>query len=285
MGFVRQATAYRARLLSRVLIELGPHYGLDLPHASDVSQACVHAYGPSNERSIIPMTELLGVLGAYQWRLHGVWVPALGQTIHPHYGVFAPTRQEYLDLVAAAPWPRVKTAFDIGTGTGVIAALLAHRGAEQVVATDIEARAVACASDNVNRLGFADRVQVEQTDLFPARRADLVVCNPPWLPAVPTSPLDAAIYDPASRMVRRFLQGLSHHLAPGGEAWLILSDLAELLGLRTRREWEGMVADAGLCVVERLETRPRHRTHQRADPLAEYRAAEITSLWRLNLAP
>jgi hypothetical protein len=166
MGFVWQATAYRARLLSRVLIELGPDYGLDLPHASDVSQACVHAYGPSNERSIIPVTELLGVLGAYQWRLHGVWVPALGQTIHPHYGVFAPTRQEYLDLVAAAPWPRVKTAFDIGTGTGVIAALLAHRGAEQVVATDIEARAVACARDNVTASASPTRSRLNRQTCF-----------------------------------------------------------------------------------------------------------------------
>lgn len=275
----RKAMAYRARISSRVLIELGPGYSLDLPHAPDVSEACLQAYGAANEQLVLPMSELLGVLGAHQWRVRGVRVPALGATIHPHYGVFAPTRQEYLDLVAAAPWPKPTTAFDIGTGTGVLAVLLAGRGARRIVATDIEARAVACARDNVDRLGLADRVHIEQTDVFPAGRADLVVCNPPWLPAAPTSPLDAAIYDPGSRMLRRFLAGLPQHLTPGGEAWLILSDLAERLELRTRRELTAMFADAGLNVVDRLDTRPR--THQRGDPLAVYRDAEITSLWRL----
>lgn len=277
----RQAMAYRARISSRVLIELGPGYGLDLPHAPDVSEACLQAYGPANEQLVLPMSDLLGVLGAHQWRVRGVRVPALGEMIHPHYGVFAPTRQEYLDLVAAAPWPEAATAFDIGTGTGVLAVLLARRGAGQIVATDIESRAVACARENVHRLGLAHRIHIEQTDLFPAGRADLVVCNPPWLPAAPTSSLDAAIYDPGSHLLRRFLAGLPQHLTPGGEAWLILSDLAERLELRTRHELTAMFAGAGLTVVDRLDIRPRHRTHQPADPLAGYRVAEITSLWRL----
>jgi hypothetical protein len=150
----RQATAERVRLLNRLLVELKPGYCVDLPHAPDVSAACVAAYGPSTRPTLLPLAELLGVVGAYQWRVRGVWVPVLGDRIYPHYGVFAPTRQEYLDLVVAAPWPaKVATAFDIGTGTGVLAALLARRGAETVVATDIEPRAVACARDNLDRLG------------------------------------------------------------------------------------------------------------------------------------
>lgn len=278
----RRATAHRARLLSRLSVELGPGHRLDLPHAPDVSEACLQAYGPTEDPLLVPLTELLGVLGAHQWRSRGVPVPALGGTIHPHHGVFAPTRQEYLDLVAAAPWPRVGTAFDIGTGTGVLAVLLAHRGARRVVATDLNARAVACARDNVDRFGLSDRISVERADLFPADRADLVVCNPPWLPGTPASPLDAAIYDPGSRVLRHFLHRLPHHLNPGGEGWLVLSDLAERLGLRTRDELTGMVAAAGLEVVGRLDTRPRHRVHRRADPVAEHRAAEVTSLWRLT---
>lgn len=278
----RLATAHRARVLSRVLVELGPGHTLDLPHAPDVSQACLHAYGPSHERLITPLTELHGVLGAHRWHVRGVRVPTLGATIHPHYGVFAPTRQEYLDLVAAVPWPGPTTAFDIGTGTGVLAALIAHRGAERVVATDIEPRAVACASDNVTRLGLDDRIRVERADLFPAGRADLVVCNPPWLPAVPTSPLDAAIYDPDSRMLSHFLRELPNHLTDGGEGWLILSDLAERLGLRTRGQVIGMITQAGMRTVDRVDIRPRHRAHRGMDPLAEFRAAEITSLWRLT---
>ena len=35
----------------------------------------------------------------------GIEVPAAGGHIHPHYGVFTPTRTDYVDLVAKAPWP------------------------------------------------------------------------------------------------------------------------------------------------------------------------------------
>src|SRR5690606_7377909 len=94
--------------------------------------------------------------------------------------------------------------------------------------------ALACARDNIERLGLADRVVLEHADLFPEGRCGLIVCNPPWLPARPTSSIEAAIYDPDNRMLAGFLSGLGRHLLPGGEGWLILSDLAEHLGLRNR---------------------------------------------------
>src|SRR5206468_328079 len=118
--------------------------------------------------------------------------------------------------------------------------------------------------ENVVRLGFGGRVDVVETDLFPAGRAPLVVCNPPWIPAEPVSPLDRAVYDPGGRMLRGFLSGLTDHLEPGGEAWLILSDLAEHLGLRTRDDLLTRFADAGLKVLARHDTRPRH--HRPAEP-------------------
>ena len=119
--------------------------------------------------------------------------------------------------------------------------------------------------------------------LFPEGRADLVVCNPPWIPARPTSAVEQGVYDPDSSMLHGFLDGLAAHLEPGGEGWLILSDLAERLGLRTRGELLATVEAAGLRVLDRVDTRPRHpRTRDIADPLHAARAAEITSLWRLT---
>jgi methylase of polypeptide subunit release factors len=231
---------------------------------------------------------LLGLIGAHEWRTKGIEIAAVGGRIHPHYGVFAPIRREYVDLVAKAPLPQLgsscSVAFDIGTGTGVLAAVLARRGLRRVVATDRDPRALACARENLERLGLAQQVQVVPADLFPEGRAALVVCNPPWLPARPSSPIERGIYDPESRMLREFLRALPAHLEPGGEGWLVLSDIAEHLGLRSRSELLAALDAAGLQVVDRSDVRPDHpRASDETDPLHAARAAEVTSLWRLTV--
>jgi len=228
---------------------------------------------------------LLGLIGAYEWRKKGVEVPAAGGRIHPHYGVFSPVRGEYIDLVANTPLPSTALAFDIGTGTGVLAAVLAKRGVKHIVATDCDPRALACANENVKRLGFAGQVSVVSADLFPPGQAPLIVCNPPWVPARPSSPIESAVFDPESRMLLGFLKGLRKHLLPGGEGWLILSDFAEHLGLRSKSVLADAIAAGGLTVIARHDIKPVHpRSSDRDDPLHKARAAELTSLWRLGLA-
>jgi SAM-dependent methyltransferase len=282
----RQARSQRARTLGALLIPLDEDYGIPLRRAPDIRQACTEAYGLSEGPSIASLRTLLGVIGAHEWRTKGIEIAAVGGRIHPHYGVFAPIRREYVDLVAMAPLPALSSsssvAFDIGTGTGVLAAVLARRGIRRVVATDRDPRALACAGENLRHLGLAEQVAVMQADLFPEGRAALVVCNPPWIPARPSSPIEHGIYDPESRMLRGFLGALPAHLEPGGEGWLILSDLAEHLGLRPRSEVLAAFDTAGLKVVDRIDVRANHpRASDENDPLHAARAAEVTSLWRL----
>jgi methylase of polypeptide subunit release factors len=118
--------------------------------------------------------------------------------------------------------------------------------------------------------------------LFPEGHAPLVVCNPPWLPGRASSPVERAIYDEDSRMLRGFLAGAREHLSPGGQAWLVMSDFAELLGLREAGELEHWIADAGLAIVARDTIRPRHpKAADPGDPLHAARSKEVTSLWRL----
>ncbi|MGS2804818.1 methyltransferase [Nocardia sp. MW-W600-9] len=274
----------RAGILGAVLVQLDDANDLDLRRAPDVRAACIAAYGPAAAGRVVTFPELLGVLSAYRWQQQGVEVPALGARIHPGYGVFSPTRGEYVDLVADAPLnPEVRTAFDLGTGTGVLAALLAQRGVSRITATDINPRAVRCATDNLTRLGYADRITVTGPTLYPQGRADLVVCNPPWLPGIPTSDLERGVYDQDQSMLTDFAHGLRAHLTSRGEGWLVLSDLAELLGLRSADHIPRLLDDAGLQVLARLTTRPRHpRASDRDDPLAAARTAETTSLWRLR---
>ena len=281
-NFHRQAQSQRARTLGMLLLPLEADFSIPLRRAPNVKDACGEAYGEGGVPSVVSLRELLGVIGAHEWRKKGVDIPALGDRIHPHYGVFSPVRGEYVQLVAEAPLPTSKLAFDIGTGTGVLAALLAKRGVKHVIATDQGPRALACARDNIKRLGLKGRVDIVEADLFPQGRAPLIVCNPPWLPARANSPLEHAIYDPESRMLLGFLNGLAARLEPGGEGWLILSDLAEHLGLRSRESLLAAINAAGLNVVGRLDTKPTHpRAADATDPLHAARAAEVTSLWRL----
>ena len=154
-----------------------------------------------------------------------------------------------------------------------------------MVATDQDPRALACAHENLAQLGVLPQVELVAADLFPPGRAPLVVCNPPWVPARPSSPIEHAVYDEGSRMLRGFLAGLTEHLEPAGEGWLILSDLAEHLGLRPREQLLGWIADAGLVVRGQHDVKPGHaKAADDTDPLHAARAAEVTSLWRLAAA-
>jgi methylase of polypeptide subunit release factors len=297
----RQAQAQRARVLGMVLVGLNADYSMPLRRAPDAQQACTEAWGaadsmssPHAGSSVVTLREVLSLISAHEWRKNGVPIDALNNPanpnnnrIHPHYGVFSPVRGEYIDLVAHAPLPASASAlvaFDIGTGTGVLAAVLARRGVHHITATDQDPRALACARANITQLGVSAQVDVVQANLFPDGRAALIVCNPPWLPARPSSPVEYAVYDEDSRMLLGFLNGLAAHLLPQGEGWLILSDLAEHLGLRSRAELLAAFAHAGLVVLARMDTAPAHpKAHASTDALHSARSREITSLWRLGV--
>jgi methylase of polypeptide subunit release factors len=283
----RMHEAQRARLLGLLLVPHNRDHGIELRRAPDARAACLEARGEVMSPYVASLRDLLGVIGAHEWRRTGVEIAQLDARIHPHYGVYSPVRGEYLDLIAQAALPAALDsdlpAFDIGTGTGVIAALLARKGVKRIIATDNDDRALACARENIERLGLGTMISVEKKDLFPDGLAGLVVCNPPWIPGKATTLLERAVYDPDSRMLRGFIAGLGAHLGTNAEGWLILSDIAEHLGLRSREELLSWFEAARLVVIERHDIKPRHRrATEKSDPLHAARSKEITSLWRLR---
>jgi SAM-dependent methyltransferase len=285
----RQAQAQRARILDAILIPVSADHAIPLRRAPEVTKACLEVFGTVTDDYVLSLRELLGIISAHEWRKKGVVIPSLkegAQRLFPHYGVFSPIRGEYIQLVATTPFPTTiqadSLAFDIGTGTGVLAAVLAQRGIQQIIGTDQDPRALECAKANIHQLGLAQQVDILNADLFPPEKAALIVCNPPWLPARPSSPIERAIYDLDSMMLKGFLSQLKEHLLPEGEGWLILSDLAEHLQLRSRDELLSWIAAAGLTVIEKRDARPNHpKVSDASDPLHQARKAEVTSLWRL----
>ena len=202
----RLTQSQRARILGMVLIQINADHSISLRRAPNVAQACFEAYGEQAEPYVISLRELLGVISAHEWRKKGVLVLSRDDEeirIHPHYGVFSPIRGEYIELVLKAPLPSAiqknSTAFDIGVGTGVLSVVLAIREINKIVATDQDDRSIVCAKENIMRLGFSTQIEIHKTDLFPKGKAALIVCNPPWLPAKPSSSLEHAIYDSVIR--------------------------------------------------------------------------------------
>lgn len=152
-----------------------------------------------------------------------------------------------------APWierGRVARVLDIGTGSGCIAIAAAHAlpGA-RVDATDVSARALAVARDNVRRHRLGRRVRVLRSDVYDAlagRRYDIVVSNPPYvsdaemrrLPreyrAEPARGLRAA--DAGLAVIARILAGARRHLTAHG---ILVVEAGNTEGA-VRRRWPAL---------------------------------------------
>jgi ribosomal protein L3 glutamine methyltransferase len=151
------------------------------------------------------------------------------------------------------PWARagrVRRVLDIGTGSGCIAIAAAHAlPRAQVDATDVSPGALALARANVRRHRLGRRVHVRRADVYaglPARRYDIVVSNPPYVPAAemrrlprehraePRLGLVAAAGGLA--VIARILAGARARLAPDGILIVECGNTAA----RVRRRWPGL---------------------------------------------
>jgi methylase of polypeptide subunit release factors len=222
-------------------------------------------------------------MGAAEWRKKGLAVPGLTRKLTPHYGVYAPTRTDYVELLSKLDNVKGAKCFDIGTGTGVLALALLQKGAASVIGTDIDSRAVECANDNAKFFKVNDVFKVEERPLFPNGRADIVVCNPPWVPETPKNRVDHAIFDGGGEVLRGFLEGLREHLSGHGRGVLILSDLAVLLGLREPGFLKSEFERCGLQLRSTFSTTAKHgKAKDSDDPLFAVRSKETTSLYVLT---
>ena len=170
-----------------------------------------------------------------------------------------------LDLLPRGP--RRPLAIDLGTGTGCIAcAIASERPDVEVIALEAAARAVTLARENVAALGLSARVRVEVSELFSAlgaTLADVIVCNPPYLPTglIATLAPEVSQYDPRGaldggvdglRVIRRIVAEAPQRLLSGGalvletaggdqaRAVVALMEKASFTGVQTRRDLAGV---------------------------------------------
>lgn len=188
--------------------------------------------------------------------------------------------ENVLQTVRHQPGLEAPRVIDLCTGSGCIAAAVAqHLKSATVVATDLSEAAVAVARRNFDRLGLADRVVVEQGDLFAplARMVDvrpfhLVLANPPYIRSEEVSKLDRSVreYEPSQaldggadglHLHRRILAEAPGRLVPGGRVFLeIAFDQGEL----AREVAKGYPAFENIRVLKDFGGRDRVLTAQRA---------------------
>lgn len=281
----RAARALEHETLGHVLVELDSKWALPkLKRAPpDVAFACKLAWGAApREGTLVSLKTLLGVLGAAEWTKKGLEVPGLPKKLVTRYGVYVPTRTDYVELLRRVGEVKGAKCFDIGTGTGVLALLLLQKGAASVIGTDLEPRAIECARENARVFGVGERFVVEERALFPDGKADVVVCNPPWVPEAAKNRFDRAVFDDGRAMLNGFLSGLASHLSARGRGLLIISNLAELLGLREVGALEKSFGEHGLKCVRTFEQGAKHgKAKDTEDPLHAVRSKEVTTLYEL----
>jgi len=137
-----------------------------------------------------------------------------------------------IDGVLLGVWASVDAVtdvLDIGTGTGLIALMIAQRSLANIDAIDIEPQAALQATVNASHSPWSDRVHVQEVSLqdfaeTATQRYDLIVSNPPYFVNSTKAPCE-------NRSVARHADGLTHEelillaillLKPNGRICLIL---------------------------------------------------------------
>lgn len=99
-------------------------------------------------------------------------------------------------LGALAPIAGVKAVLDVGTGTGLVALMLAQRVAKEpsisIVGVELDIDAATQASENVNQSPWGDDIEIIQSDyrtFQSTEKFDLIVSNPPYFVDALESPV------------------------------------------------------------------------------------------------
>jgi release factor glutamine methyltransferase len=270
---VRGATGWRAALQAATARLAAA--GVEDP-AGDARRLLAHALGLSRERLVLALDAAPGAAAAE----HFAGLVALRAERRPLAQItgrrlfwgraFAVTpdvldpRPETETLVVAALEAPFGRLLDLGTGSGCLAVtLLAERPAATGVASDLSAAALAVARVNAAAHGVAGRLAVLAADWFEgvAGRFDLILSNPPYIPAAGLAALapEVRLWEPAGALspgpdgleaFRAILAGAGAHLAPGGRILLevgagqagevaALARAAGLRGVHARADLDG----------------------------------------------
>jgi methylase of polypeptide subunit release factors len=149
-----------------------------------------------------------------------------------------------------------QSVLEMFCGSGAIGLSTVHH-ASSIVGVDISPKAVECAKENAAQLGVTDKVEFRQGSLWhvihPSEKFDVILANPPLLPAIPETLLEMSVADsPEMTLTRRFIAGLHDHLNDEGHALMAFSNACSVYvgdPLEFIRQ-QAMLADVACEVVD-----------------------------------
>ena len=231
--------------------------------------------------------QIQGLNSSWQWYLNGIQYPVLTEKIYPYYGVYFPTRFDHLLLFES--WLKqqksgVESAIDVGAGCGILSFQMLNHGVNEVTAIDINPNAILSIREDMNRMDLdSAMLKTMQSDLFNEidEKSELIVFNPPWLPADSESEgLDEAIYY-ESGFFERFFEGAYNSLKPDGRIVILFSNLATVEGYHSEHP---VISELALHnrfkkidLIKRKSAKKSKKTKRR-----DNRKNEYIELWELR---
>ncbi|PQJ73221.1 methyltransferase [Polaribacter butkevichii] len=185
---------------------------------------------------LLTFPEVQRLNSAWQKFHKGVKVPVLRNKVHPYYGVYFPTRFDYLTLfdnwLKRYEGPK-KSAIDVGIGSGVLSFQMVQHGFQKVFGTDTNPNAILGLKEFMGDTKLSRKIELNYGNLFATieKETELIVFNPPWLPAISNEEnIDEAVYY-NKNLFPKFFADASNKLAEGGKLVVLFSNAAEIKNL------------------------------------------------------
>ncbi|ALV63900.1 tRNA (adenine57/58-N1)-methyltransferase [Thermococcus sp. 2319x1] len=167
-----------------------------------------------------------------------------GLKIKLHPQVYEPAEDTFL-LAENLKVREGDVALDVGTGTGIIALLMARK-ARLVLGVDVNPIAVELAKENA-RLNGITNVEFRQSDLFEnvEGKFDIITFNAPYLPGEPKEPIDLALVGGESgrEVLDRFLEEFPSYLKENGVVQMVQSSITGIEETLKKLESKGFIAE------------------------------------------
>lgn len=243
---------------------------------------------PDFDEFLLSFPQVQGLNSSWQWYVKGISIPVLNSKIQPFFGTYFPTRFEHLTLFDK--WLKQykgekNTVFDIGIGSGILTYQLLKNGFKKVFATDSNPNAIIGVYENILKTKLETKIDLQFGDLFANFdfKCDLIVFNPPWLPASHNlEGIDKAIYYDQD-LFPRFFAEAQKHLNAEGKLVLIFSNLGQLTNSEEKHPIETELLNETRFEKEIFLQSAVSAASKNTKRNQHWRSSEMVELWVLKL--